>query len=172
MTLVENNFYTIHLKRRKSILQGIFIYAGTEWILLKYTPVDYVLDGYLLVRTKYIKTIEREENEKFSEAVINLKWKITKEDKRYDNLDSVSAILYELMHNRIMIQFDFHDDSVTFIGEIEKINTQTIRIKDIDPKGNWDGISLYKFERIRTIQFDNDYVNSLKAYNEWVNYQV
>jgi hypothetical protein len=37
----------------------------------------------------------------------------------------------------------------------------------MDSKANWIGESPYLLDRIRTIQFDNDYINSLIAYNEW-----
>ncbi|MFT3995487.1 MAG: hypothetical protein QM660_14335 [Dysgonomonas sp.] len=168
MELTTNSFYTIHLKGRKSILQGILIYIGTEWVLLKYVPVDYVLDGYLLIRTKYIKKIERGEEEIFNESVIHLKLTNEKTNEEYFNLNASSDILYYLMQNQIIIQFDFHDDSVSYIGKIKRIYTKTIRIESISPKGEWEEKNSYQLERIRTIQFDNDYINSLIAYNKWL----
>lgn len=168
MELIKNNFCTIHLKGRKGILQGVLIYAGFEWVLLKYVPVDYVLDGYLLVRTRYIKKIERGEDEIFSETVIHLKWTVERLKKKFPNLNGYLDILYYLMQKQTVIQFDFHDDSVSYIGKIKKIRTKTMRIESMNPKGEWDGESSYLLERIRTIQFDNDYINSLIAYNKYI----
>ena len=166
MELIKNNFYTIYLNRRKSILQGIIICTGTEWILLKYIPVDYVIDGYLLIRTKYIKKIERGENEMFHESVIRLKLTDKRDEELHLNLNQVTDVLYDLMQNHITIQFDLYDDSVSYIGKIKKINTRSIRIENINPEGKWEEENLYLLDCIRTIQFDNDYINSLTAYNK------
>lgn len=169
MKLIENNFYTIYLKGRKTFLQGILISAGTEWILLRYIPVDYVLDGFLLIRTRYIKEIKRGANEIFNEKVIHLK--LVADEKINDqniNLSNSSDVLYYLMQNQITIQFDFHDDSVTYVGSIKNIYTKTIQIQSMNPEGEWEEKESCLMERIRTIQFDNDYINSLIAYNKWL----
>ncbi|MDR0825280.1 MAG: hypothetical protein LBN74_09315 [Prevotella sp.] len=168
MKLIKNNFCTILLKGRKDTLQGILIYAGIEWVLLKYVPVDYVLDGYLIIRNRYIKKIERGEDEIFNETVIHLKWTVEKFEGEFPNLNGYLDILYYLMQKQTVIQFDFHDDSISYIGKIKKIHTKTMRIESMNPKGEWDGESSYLLERVRTIQFDNDYINSLIAYNKYI----
>ena len=73
------------------------------------------------------------------------------------------------MSQEIIIQFDLHDDRVSYIGRIVKIYSKTVRVQHIDPKGKWVEKSSYPIERIRTIQFNNDYINSLIAYNKWIN---
>jgi hypothetical protein len=173
MELIKNNFYTIQLRGRENSLCGILIHSGIEWILLRYIPVDYVLDGYLLIRKKYIKKIIREENEIFNESVIHIKYTA---EKRFDEierqLDEITHILYYLMHREIIIQFDFSDDRVCYIGKIKKLYTKTMRVQNLDPRGNWEDESSYLFEQTRTIQFDNDYINSLIAYNKWLNNKI
>lgn len=168
MELIKNSFYTIYLNGRKSILQGILIYMGEEWVLLKYVPVDYVLDGYLLIRTKYIRRIERGVDEVFNESVIRLKLASEKTNEEYFNLNERFDVLYYLMRNQIIIQFDFHDDSVSYIGKIKRIYTKTIRMESLNPRGEWEEENSYQLDRIRTIQFDNDYIDSLIAYSKWI----
>jgi hypothetical protein len=169
MELIRNNFYTILLRGSKSVLSGILLCEGLEWILLKYVPVDYVLDGYMLIRTRYIKKIERKEEEIFNESVIRLKLIDKEFDKSYPELDEISNILYCLLQEKIVIQLVLHDDTVCYIGKIKKLFSKMVRIQNLDSKGNWENESSYPLERIRTIQFDNDYINSLIAYNKWLN---
>jgi hypothetical protein len=169
MELNKNNLYLIQLKGRKDVLSGILISFGLEWVLLKYNPVDYVLDGYLLIRRKFIRDIIRGENEIFNESVIHQKWTVAKFDKTHPKLDEITDVLYFLLQYETVIQFDFYDDSICYIGEIKKLYFKTIRIRGLDPKGNWEDESSFQIERIRTIQFDNDYINSLVAYNKWLN---
>ena len=172
MELIKNNLYAIRLKGRKEILRGIFLGSGVEWILLKYNPVDYVLDGYLLIRKKYIKNIIREEKEKFKETVIRLKCNDTDFDITSPKLDEIIDTLYYLMQHETVIQLEFHDESVCYIGKIRKIFNKTMRMLDLDTKGNWENECSYQIEQIRTIQFDNDYTNSLDTYNKWLNRQI
>jgi hypothetical protein len=52
---------------------GFVIDYSDDWILLKYNPVDYIVDGYIILRNKNIEGIRRDANEKFREKVIILK---------------------------------------------------------------------------------------------------
>jgi len=169
MELIKNNLYAIKLKGREEILRGVLLCSSVEWILLKYNPVDYVLDGYIFIRKKYVKNVIREENEIFDETVIRLKCPVIEFDTTCPKLDEVTDILYYLMRHETVIQFDFHDETVCYIGKIKKIFTKSMRVLHLDTKGKWTDESSYQIEQIRTIQFDNDYTNSLYIYNKWMN---
>ena len=46
----------------KEIFSGFLIDYSEEWILLRKNPVDFVLDGYILLKHKKVKTIHRDED--------------------------------------------------------------------------------------------------------------
>jgi hypothetical protein len=168
INLNKNNLYSILLKGRKEPICGILLYEGLEWLFLRYIPVDYVLDGYILIRKRHIKNIVRGEEERFSESVIHLKSTKEEFDKTDLTLDEITDVLYYMMQHEVVIQFDFYDDSVCYIGRVVRMNAKTVRIQNIDTKGEWIEETSYVVDRIRTIQFDNDYINSLVAYNKWM----
>ncbi len=168
MKLNIKNLYAIRLRGHKDFINGITLKIGKEWILLKYIPVDYVFDGYILVRTKYIHDIVREENEIFTETVVSLKDTSNEPEVLNFDLDSVDNFFYNFMEDKTVIQFDFHDDTVCYLGRIIKLFEKSFQVKVLDPKGNWVENSSYIIDRIRTIRFDNDYINSLLTYNNWL----
>ena len=73
MNLITNQIYSFFLNRRKEIITGITMYIGNKWVLLRYIPVDYVIDGYVLIKRKHIKDINRKEREIFKENVLRIK---------------------------------------------------------------------------------------------------
>ena len=64
----------------KEIFSGFLIDYSEEWILLRKNPVDFVLDGYILLKHKKIKTIHRDEDHEFTEKIIRLKGEKTTTD--------------------------------------------------------------------------------------------
>lgn len=152
MELIKNNLYTILLKRRTETRCGILLSFGREWLLLRHNTVDYVLDGYILIRRKYIKDIIRGEHEIFRESVIRLKLTAEEFDKTYPEFDEILDALHYLLQHETVIQFDFHDDSVCYIGKIKNVYAKTVRIVNLDPKGNWEDEESTQIEKIRTIE--------------------
>jgi len=168
MEVDRKKLYTIQMRGHKDYISGIILKIGKEWILLNYIPVDYVFDGYILIRTKYINNIIREDNEVFRETVVSLKETSNESVQMNFDLESVDNLFQIFMDENTVIQFDFHDDTVCYLGRIIKLLKKSFQVKVMDTKGNWAEKSSYIIDRIRTIRFDNDYINSLVNYNKWL----
>ena len=66
-------FISIKYSDRINPISGFVIDYNDDWTLLKFNPVDYVIDGYIILRHKNIEGFQRNANEKFKEKVIMLK---------------------------------------------------------------------------------------------------
>ncbi|RZJ98814.1 MAG: hypothetical protein EOO46_24010, partial [Flavobacterium sp.] len=73
MTGYINKLITIEFSDRKTLETGFLIDFSRDWILLKSNPIDFVIDGFTIIRNKNIEAIYREEAEKFKEEVLRLK---------------------------------------------------------------------------------------------------
>ena len=58
---------------RPTPIFGFVIDYNDDWTLMKYNPVDYIIDGFIIVRHKNIEGFRRSTIEKFKEKVITLK---------------------------------------------------------------------------------------------------
>ena len=58
---------------RKTPIYGYIIDYNDDWTLMKYNPVDYIIDGYIIFRHKKLEVFSRGTDEKWREKVINLK---------------------------------------------------------------------------------------------------
>jgi hypothetical protein len=164
MEIVNGLMYNFSLKGRKEKIQGIVIDTGIEWIKLKYNPVDFIIDGYKIIRKKYINSFYREKDILFVEAVLKAK-KITFSEENQIPLDSIESIFKYLYENQIIFQFDLNDPNVCFIGRISSLKNKSFVIKNLDTSGQWMEERSYRYDTIRTIEIKNDYLNSLIAYN-------
>jgi uncharacterized protein YnzC (UPF0291/DUF896 family) len=145
----------------EEIYSGYVIDYNDDWTLLKYNPVDYVRDGYIILRNKYITSYKRDEVEKFHQKVLDLKGEgVTSDDKI--PIDDIKTILNYLTDYFGAFQFDLRSDDYCYLGKVKSIVKNTLTIDFLDTKGEWSETRDYKLGNIRTIQFDTDYINSLK----------
>jgi hypothetical protein len=54
------------------------------------------------------------------------------------------------------------EDGICWLGKLKSIDNKSLVIDDITTKGKWDGQMTFKTKDIRVIEFDTDYINSLK----------
>lgn len=140
---------------------GYIIDYNDDWTLLKYNPVDFVRDGYIMLRNKYIKSYRRDEIEIFHQEVLDLKGEgVTSKDKI--PIDDIKTILNYLTENFGAFQFDLRSDDYCYLGRVKSIDKNTLTIDFLDTNGKWSETRDYKLGNIRTIKFDTDYINSLK----------
>ena len=63
----------IEFQDKKEIFTGFLIDYSDDWILLRNNPVDYILDGYIILKNKNIEAVHRDQDIAFTEKVIRLK---------------------------------------------------------------------------------------------------
>ncbi|MBD8387413.1 hypothetical protein [Dysgonomonas sp. BGC7] len=164
MKIEKGFYYSFKLKFRKQEEQGVVIDEGEDWILTKYIFSDYMVDGFILFNKKFIKTIERGENEIFFEKVLSANNKMDLPSRLSIPL-STKKLMKWLKDTETPFQIDGKDESVCYIGRILEILNKSIRFKDISAKGIWaDGYDLYRMDSLMMISFDTDYINSIIIY--------
>ena len=163
MNIEKGQYYSFKIKYREQKEQGVVIADGENWILTKYIFSDYIVDGFMLFNKRYIKSIERGEDEIFFEKILKANNKIN-----ISNLSiplSTDELLQWLEYNQIVFQIDPKDEDVCYIGRILKILDKSIRFKAISAKAVWlDGYDLYRINSLMMISFDTDYINSVITY--------
>jgi len=142
-------------------INGILLDYNDDWILIKSNPVDYILDGYFVIRNKNLKSIEYGVNEKWTEKIIKLK-RIGTPVKARISLESFDKIIRTLTKKYGVFTIYKKENSVCWLGRLKSIDKSFLVIDDLNPKGKWDGQMEFKINDIRIIEYDTDYINSLK----------
>ena len=159
---------SIEFSDRKNIISGFLLDYSEDWILLKTNPADYIVDGYTIVRNKRIDEVYQDEDEEFAEAVISIKGITPSYDEKIP-LGSIQEIFRYLNTKYEMFAFAEKYEKAIYPGRLIDINDKKIRIEWIDTRAQWVGERKFKINKIRTIEFDNDYLNSLKLASEYYN---
>lgn len=146
---------------RKDVIRGYVIDYNDDWTLMKYNPVDYVIDGYIIFKHKNIDGFHRDSEEKWIEKVINLKG-LQPTDKEIIPLTDLETILKYLTNNHSVFQFYTKSDKACYLGRLKSIDGKELTIDNLNTKGKWDGEIKFKSGSVRVIEFDTDYINSLK----------
>ncbi len=151
---------SIKFTDRKTPINGIVIDYNDDWTLMQYTS-DYMIDGYIIFRHKNLEGFIREKKEKFIEKVIKLKGEKPLK-KSLVPLTSLEAILKHLTKKVGVFQIETKDETVCYLGNLKSIDSKQLVINYLDVYGKWSGTRKFKPSEIRVIQFDTDYINSLK----------
>ncbi|MBT2559185.1 hypothetical protein J7E24_15450 [Hymenobacter sp. ISL-91] len=147
--------------RGQSGLRGIILAIGEKWELLRSIPVDYVVDGMLLINQKHIVKKTRRDEDEFVEKILRLKMVPFENTQQFD-LNSTPNLFTQLQQQEKLVQFTLHDDSVNFIGQITQVNHKSFRCQLISVKAAWLQEVNIKYSSIRTIGLATDYVLSLQ----------
>jgi hypothetical protein len=146
---------------RPTPIFGFVVDYNDEWTLLKYNPVDYVIDGYIILRHKNIEGFNRDANEKFKEKVIILKKQHLPDFSDFP-LTNLEAIVSNLTKKYGIFQFDLKTEKSCYLGKLKSLTKSKLTIDYLNPKGLWTKQMQFRPNDIRTIEFDTDYINSLK----------
>jgi len=164
---LKGKFVSFKYRDRKSIISGYLIDFNNDWTLIKYNPIDYVIDGYLILKTDKILKYKRDDDEKFREKVLKAK-NLIPTDKDIFPITDLSETLKLISDRFGAFKIEKKDDTVCFIGRLVKITKENLIIQEIDARAQWVETEKYKLKSIRTIEFDSDYVNSLILYSKTI----
>jgi hypothetical protein len=141
---------------------GYLIDFNDDWTLLKYNTVDYLVDGYIILNNKYIDKFKRDDSEKFKQRILDLKGQKPRDKERIPIAD-IKTILDYLTNKFGLFQFNMKTNKTCWLGTVNKITGTNLKIDYLTPKGTWTKtMPPFKLGNIRTIEFDTDYINSLK----------
>jgi hypothetical protein len=165
MTLKKGQIFSISLKDSKDTVTGLIVDLSKDWLLIKYIPVDYVVDGYMIVSKGVIKKHWRKDEEKFKELVLKAKGVTAKSNFLISKASQISP-LKKLQQKKMLLQLNLGKEDICYVGKIIEIKDDSFVLEKMGTKANWLDLAFYDLESIWTIQFNNDYLKSLIAYNK------
>ena len=145
----------------EEIYSGYLIDFNKDWTLIKYNSADYVVDGYIILKNKYVTAHKRDNQEKFTQKILDLKGqKPTSKEKI--PLTDLKTIFKYLSSKYGLFQFDMKTSKSCWIGKVKRITDSEMKIDYLTPKATWSTtMPPYKLGNIRTIRFNHDYLHSL-----------
>ena len=152
---------TIEFEDKKEIFSGFLIDWTEDWILLKNNPVDFIIDGYTILKNKNVKAIIQDKDHEFTERVIKLKGLKTSADEIIP-LQDLSSIINFLANKYEIFQIATKSDKAVYLGKLIELNEEELVIDFLGTEGQFEGEMSFKPNKIRVIEFDTDYINSLK----------
>ncbi|EIA08168.1 hypothetical protein [Flavobacterium frigoris] len=152
---------SIVFEDKKEVFTGFLIDWTEDWILLKNNPFDFIIDGYTILKNKNVKSIIQDEDYEFTERVIKLKGLKTSAEEIIPLTDLPSIINFLAMRHEIF-QIAKKSDKAVYLGRLLELNEKELIIDFLGPEGKFEGEMNFKLNKIRVIEFDTDYINSLK----------
>ena len=151
----------IEFEDRKEIFTGFLIDYTDDWILIKNNPVDFIIDGYVILKNKNIKSITRDSDNAFTESVIRLKGLKTNSDEIIP-LRDLSSILTFITNKYEIFQIAKKSEKAVYLGKLIQLDDEELVIDFLETRGKFGGELSFNPNKIRVIEFDTDYINSLK----------
>ena len=152
---------SIEFDDKKEIFNGFLIDWTEDWILLKNNPVDFIIDGYTILKNKNVKAIIQDKDHEFTERVIKLKGLKTSAEEIIP-LKDLSSIINFLADKYEIFQIAKKSDKAVYLGKLIELNEKEAVIDFLGTEGEFEGEMSFKLDKIRIIEFDTDYINSLK----------
>jgi hypothetical protein len=151
----------IEFTDKKEIFTGFLIDYSDDWILLRNNPEDFILDGFVILKNKNIEAVHRDQDLEFTEKVIRLKGLKTNAEDIIPIRD-LSSILNYVNNKYGIFQISKKSAKSAYLGKLIELNDEELTIDFLDIKGQFGGDLSFNPQKIRVIEFDTDYINSLK----------
>ena len=152
---------SIEFEDKKDIFTGFLIDWTEDWILLKNNPVDFIIDGFTILKNKNVKAIIQDKDHEFTEKVIKLKGLKTSAEEIIP-LTDLATIIRFLDNKYGVFQIAKKSDKAVYLGKLIEVNEDELIMDFLGPEGIYEGEMEFKHNKIRVIEFDTDYINSLK----------
>lgn len=161
---------TFHIASWEESETGLVIDENDEWVLVKYIPVDYQIDGYKIYKKTFIEERKHSSKEAAIEKVLQLKGVKVEHSEGFSfgstiNLFGSTVHLLKWSEQKYEL-FEFQDNSEAevFYGKISEVTDNLLRIDMVKADGSVEEKYDYEFEidKIRAIAFESDYFFSMK----------
>lgn len=152
---------SIEFQDKKELYTGFLIDYSDDWILLRNNPVEFIVDGFIILRNKNVEQIHRDEELEFTEKVIRLKGVKTNAEDIIPIKD-LGTIIHYIDTKYGIFQIAKKSAKSAYLGKLIELNNEELTIDFLDIRGEFGGELSFNPDKIRVIEFDTDYINSLK----------
>ncbi|MDE5527345.1 hypothetical protein [Elizabethkingia meningoseptica] len=146
--------------------KGILINYSKDWFLIKYNPVDFILDGYTAIKNYKVKNIKINDDTEFVEKAMKLKGISVDKKVQKLSLQNFDSIVENINKNFGIFSLAKKKDYAIYPGKLKKLTDKKIILTWIDLNANWKKNREFTKDKVRTIEFDSDYLVSLKLLSE------
>ncbi|MBT1688394.1 hypothetical protein [Dawidia soli] len=153
-------FRRIKIKGYKGLLDGLLVSTGRTWVLFRDNPYDYLLDGFVFVRKKFLLREVESEAVAFKREIFDLKGEFM--DNYLDlNLDADRELFTYFQKTGGLVSVGRHVEHSILVGWVEEVYERSFRLRLVDRRGNILGTRSLSYDVIRSVGFGNDYLKSL-----------
>lgn len=151
------------IKGWKAKETGLLIAENEDWVLVKYIPVDYLVDGYKLYNKKYIKKRITKGKEAKIKRVLELK-KVEAVAPKNFKFATVIELLKWSEKTYGLFEFQEKEGDELFYGKINHVENDVLIIDMILSNGTIEKEYDYDFlsSEIRAIAIETDYFESIR----------
>lgn len=143
---------------------GLWLAENEDWVLLREIPVDYVVDGYVLLAKEHIISREPKRGRKQVEQV--LQWKGIKAELPPNFAFQETVEMLRWVEQQYSMVESTDQEDCAFFGWVNEADAVHLWLDSLTPKGTIDlrdtKDKAYVLSEIRAISFDADHSNSLK----------
>ena len=148
---------------------GVCLSEGQNWLVIRENEVDYSLDGIKFINKKFIRHRIIVDNDAMKRTILSSKYSNYEKDKSVIeslNLDKNTDLFQSLKNKNCLLGVGLNKKDKFFVGRIENIYEKSISLRTIGTFTEDCGMMNIPFDRIRFINIDTDYLNSLNLYME------
>lgn len=159
---MQPEYISVLYADRDEPVNGFELDGNDDWTLILSNPVDFVADGYKVIRQVDIDSTEKGEDELFAEQVLRLKG-ADKHEKPNVRIDSLANIMQDVAaHSKLCLLELEYEEGVGYVGIFKSIEGNEVTLSSVTPRGEQDGEMTFDADEIRIIEFGSDYLKSLE----------
>ncbi|WP_222166470.1 hypothetical protein [Edaphocola aurantiacus] len=156
-----NEVVSLKVKNRRTPICGVVLEYNDHWTLMKSNPVDYVIDGYILINNKKVSAFRQDEEELFKQNIVQRKGVLSGTSGLMLS-ENETALFFTIQHTYGLLQFELKSEKICYIGSIMDVQSEHITVQLVDSYARKIDTMDILINEIVSVQFDNDYTNSLK----------
>ena len=154
----------VQLAGWKTDAVGLWLAENDDWLLLRHIPIDYVIDGYVLVAKEHIASRKPHRDRKQVEKVLKLKGIQSEIPPSFIFLKLLDMMRWVERHYGLVEFTD--EEECSFFGWVNEADAVHLWVDTLSPNCTLQvrdsGKPPFVISEIQLISFDNDYFNSLK----------
>lgn len=155
----------VKISRYSEIITGVKLYENDNFLVILENPVDYVIDGVCFICKKYLKSVEKIQDDILKFKILKYKSQLLKINYDFQNFKTIKDVInYFSFKKNKLIQLNLASSSYVLIGNTSKLNEKSFILNMLSVKANFLEEEKIEYNKIRILSVDNDYLNSMEYY--------